>query len=329
MDDLEQAAILLLGMGEENAAEVLKHLDHKQVAKIVEYMNQLGDVSEKNVISALNNFLTQSTQKTGLALKTKDYIRKTLMNAVGAEKTNSLMGGKSLIENKPQGLELLNWQPDIMVSNIVRNEHPQVIAIIFTYLDSEKAARVLSRLPKEIHVDIVKRLTKIGLISPFALDDLSHVVERLLQEDSNFREIPLGGIDTAANIVNFLDSDVENELIAGMASVDEALSAKIQERMFPFEKLATIDGRSMQTLLRNVANDILVVALKGADEELRETFYKNMSERAAQMIKDDLEVQGPISLSKVEAAQKEIVATAQKLAKEGQMVLQADDDVVL
>lgn len=327
-DNIDQAAILLLGMGEEYAAEVLKHLSHKQVETIVEVMNRLGDVSEQQVLTTLNNFLTKSATSTGLAINSQDFISKTLVSAIGKERAGPILE-RSMGENKVKGVDVLNWQQPRVIAEILQDEHPQVIAVVFTYLESEKAANALALLPKNLHVDVVKRLSNIGPISPTALDDLALVIEQQLSETPGFKELQTSGIDTAAQIVNFLDSDLENELMNGMSTVDQQLSQKLQDRMFPFEKLASVDNRSLQTLLRNIANDKLVLALKGSEQELKDAFLRNMSERAADMIKDDLESLGPVQLSKIEAAQKEIVSTAQRLAKEGQMILVNSGDVVM
>ncbi len=326
---LQDAAILLMSMGKQAAAEVLKMLKPKQVEKLVEEIRALESVSEKEMVKTLNTFLQKSSGETGLIMNSDDFIRDALIDAVGTEKAGSILD-KSTVDDKGKILQSLNWQPAKIIADIIQHEHKQVITIIFTYLDNEKAAQVLSLLPKEHCSDIVKRLSHVGPISPVALEELAAMLDEQIIDGGYFKELPLGGIDAAANIVNFLDSELENEIIDNITKFDQALSEKIKERMFPFERLADIDDRSLQMLLRDVSNDILVIALKGTDESVRSVFLKNMSGRAAAMLKDDLEAMGPISLSKVEAAQKEIVTTAQRLSKEGKVILDTNSgDMVM
>lgn len=325
-NDVEQAAILLLSMGEESAAEILKYMDQKQVAKIVEAMNSLASVTESNAVAALNNFLISSTDQTGLASHSKEFIRSSLTSAVGPGQAVNVLS--STLGEPSDGLTLLAWQSVRLIADTLKSEHPQVITIIFTYLDDEKAAKVLSILPKEMRSEIVKRLSEVGPISPIAIEDLASVMKSELSPDTNFKELPIGGIDSAASIVNYLSSDLENEIIESISNDNEELSIKIQERMFPFERLKELDDRSLQTLLRSISSDILVIALKGTDDALKERFYKNMSGRAAQILQDELDTLGPVQLSKVESAQKEIIAATQRMAKEGQIILSKGEGIV-
>ncbi|MCW5588186.1 MAG: flagellar motor switch protein FliG [Legionellales bacterium] len=324
-----QAAILLMSMGKEGASEVLKMLTPKQVEKVIAAMQALEDVSEKDMVETLNNFLTESNDKTGMALNAKTYIKDALVDAVGERKASSLLD-KSRLEEKAEVLDSLNWQPAQVIADLLQHEHPQVITIIFTYLDEEKAANVLEFLPRGLTSEVVKRLSHIGPISPIALDELEKMLESVMLNSVNFRELPLGGVDTAAKIINHLNSDLENEVMSHINEFDQQLSEKIRDRMFPFDKLTAIDDRSLQTLLREISSDVLAVALKGVDEKGREVFLRNMSGRAADMLRDDLEAMGPVQLSKVEAAQKEIVNIAQKLGKEGTIMLNSDSgDMVM
>jgi flagellar motor switch protein FliG len=303
MDNEKRAAILLLGMGEEAAAEILKHLSQKQVEKLINVMNELGSISDSDLIRTLNAFY-KDQGSAGLSLSTKDYIRNTLMSAVGTKKAESLIENAKLGESA-RGLEILCWQPARVIVELIEDEHPQVIALVLTYLDSEKAAEALKLLPDDLRPDILKRITSIGPISPIALEDLSEVIEEQVTHCKSFKTLPIGGVDATANIVNFLDSEMEHDLMNNINEEDEELANEIQDRMFPFEKLAEIDTRSLQTLLRDVSNDDLVLALKGIDPSVQDVFFKNMSERAAMMIRDDLKVMGPVQLTKVVNAQRE------------------------
>ena len=330
MTDLDQAAILLFGMGESQASEILKHLSQKQVEKLISSMNKLGDIDEVQVIKALNKFFSETNSHTGMAVGSDKYIRNTLISAIGNEKATSLID-KAALGEKYRGLEMIDWQDPRVIAEILQHEHPQVIAVTLTHVDGEKSAKVIGDYSKEKRIDILQRITQIGPISPMALQELSKVIEQHLAASPNFKTLPTAGIDATADIVNYLDNDLEKEILEGISSSDEELATKIQERMFPFEKLVDLDDRSLQTMLRDLENDDLILALKGSDEDLRVRFFKNMSERAALMLKDDLEAKGPVQLSEVLSAQKRIVTQAQKLAKDGKIVIpsKGQDDLVM
>jgi flagellar motor switch protein FliG len=317
---LKQAAILLLNLGEEQAAKVLKHLDPKQVEKLIGYMNKVGSVRDHDVVSALNHFFTESTDANSIGMNSANFIRNSLTTAVGTEKAISILDHAAITEQY-KGIETLRWQTPELIADILQDEHPQVLAITLTYLDSEKAANTLKLLSKELRLSILKRVTNIGPLSPIALQELSAVLEELLIHADHFRMLPIGGVETTANIVNLLDTELETEILNSLTETDEILANQIQDRMFPFEKLATLDPRSLQTLLRDVSNDELTLALKGVDHEIQATFFKNISARAAEMLKDDLEALGAVQLSKVIEAQKKIIIMAKKLGDEGKIVL--------
>lgn len=319
-ESLKQAAILLLNMGEEQAAKVLKHLDPKQVEKLISYMNKLDKVKEHDVVHALNHFFIESTKESGLSLSSADYIRTSLTHAVGTENATSILDNAALNESS-KGFKTLKWQTSLTIAELLQDEHPQVIAIAMTYLDSEKAAATIKLLPKHVRVSVLKKISHIGPISPIALEELSKVLEEQLSQTEYFRTLKIGGIDTTANIVNMLDSELENEVLNSISESDENLATQIQDRMFPFEKLAELDGKSLQTLLREISNEELAIALKGADPELQNAFLKNISARAAEMLKDDLEVMGPVQLTKIIDTQKKIVNAARKLSEEGKIML--------
>ncbi len=330
MDNVQQAAIILLGMGEQYAAEILKRMDQKQVEKLIACMNKLGDITETEVIKALNGFFQETGSNTGMGVSSGNYMRNALIGALGVEKANSLIDRAELSETA-YGLEMLNWQRPQIVANILQDEHPQICAVSLTYLSSEKAAAVLATLESGKRIDVLKRMTNIGPISPAAIEDLSGMFEHELTQKDNFKEIPMGGIDAAADILNFIDTEVEQEVLSKLAEQDQELATQIQDRMFPFEKLITLDDRSLQTLLRDISNEDLTLALKGVDPEIQNKFFKSMSERAADMLKDDLEAQGPVQLCKVQEAQKKVSASSQQMAKDGKIVLSAkgNDDVVM
>lgn len=329
-DELKQAAILLLNMGEEQASQVLKHLDPKQVEKLIGYMNKLESVKEYDVVDALNHFFIDSTKETHVGLTSGEYIRTTLTSALGTEKAKSVLDQATLVEQY-KGFENLRWQTPQLIANLLQDEHPQVISIAMTYLDNEKAAQTIKLFSKELRIDILKRLTQIGPISPTALEDLSTVLQEQLSSPDHYRILTIGGLDTTANIVNFLDSELENEILSTLSESDEKLVNQIQDRMFPFEKLSELEARSLQTLLRDVSNEELALALKGATEDIREIFFKSISARAAEMLRDDLDAMGPVALTKVVDAQKKIISLAKRLAEEGKIMLggKSSGDMVL
>lgn len=320
MDNAERAAILLLGMGEEKAAMVLKHMDPKQVERIVIAMNHLSNVSQDDVKSVLGEFVQATKGQSNFSVK-KDYIKNALKSALGDDRAQSLLERTKIDDGAAKGLDLLKWQDAQQVFELIKHEHPQIIAVILTYLDSEQSAQILACLTKEMHADLLHRIAHLSTLSPLALDELNQFMTNQASSLKSFKTLSAGGAKTAADIVNYLDSDLEHNILQGMASLDESLTNKIQDLMFPFEKLASLDDRSLQMLLRDIQSETLVIALKGADETVRAKIFKNMSARAAEMVKDDLEAKGPLPLSQVMKAQKEIVAIAHRLAKEGKVLL--------
>jgi flagellar motor switch protein FliG len=325
MNDIEGAAILLLGLGEEQAAEVLKHLDHKDVEKIAQTMTTLKNISKEEMNKTMNKFVMDSSEQLSVPSGSSEFIKNALLSAVGEEKANSLIDN-TLNDISYSGIEKLQWQPPKAIVAIIRNEHPQIIAVLLSYLEPDKAARVMELLSKPLFTEVVQRMAKIKSISSVGLKELSSELEASIKDIKTFKEHVGGGEKVLADIVNFMDAKYEEEVIKDLSSIDETLCEKLKEHMFPFEKLADIDKRSLQTLLRDIVNEELVLALKGADESIRKIFYSCMSERAATMLQDDLESLGPIQLNKVISAQKNIVATAQRMAKEGTLMLGVSGD---
>lgn len=319
MDELQRAAILLLGMGEKHAANVLRYMEPEKVEKLVKIMNNMGKVTQTEINLALDEFQKASKDQTSLGVNTKMFIKNALVNALGDEKATAIMD-KSL-DTENTGIDVLRLQDAKAVAPFVRDEHPQVIAVILSYLDNEKAAQVLKLFPKEQRIETMRRIANLSEVSPQALKELNLVIENSARNLKSFKTLSVGGAKLAANIINYLDTDTEDEIMEDFSQYDEELSEKILEFIFPFERLADLDKRSIQTVLREASNEDLILALKGVDESVQETFLGNMSERAADMIRDDLEAMGPTTLSKVTKAQKSIVAVAQKMAKEGKIVM--------
>ena len=318
---VDRAAILLLALGEQDAAQVLRHLGAKDVQRVGAAMAQLSGVSRDEVSTVLSSFSTKVEQQTSFGVGTDEYIRRVLIEALGADKAGSvvdrILGGRS-----SRGLEALKWMEARTVGEMLRNEHPQIIAIVLSYLDSDQAAEVLNHLSENTRAEILMRIATLDGVHPTALDELDQVLEKQFSGTGGSKTSSgFGGPKVAAGILNLVGSAQEAVLMAQIAKVDESLSQKLQDLMFVFENLNECDDRGMQELLREVPSDKLIIALKAADEKLKEKFFKNMSERAAQMMKDDLEARGPVRLSEVEAAQKEILVTARRMGEEGRLQL--------
>ena len=318
---VDRAAILLLALGEQDAAQVLRHLGAKDVQRVGAAMAQLSAVSREEVSTVLSTFSSSVEQQTSFGVGNDEYIRKVLNEALGADKASGVID-RILRGRSSRGLEALKWMEAKAVSEILRYEHPQIISIVLSYLDSDQAAEVLTQLPEGMRADILMRVATLDGVHPTALNELDEVLEKQFSGNGAGKTASgFGGPKAAAEILNLVGTAQEGTIMAQIAKIDEPLSQKLQDLMFVFEDLAEVDDRGMQELLREVPGDKLIIALKAADETLKQKFFKNMSERAGQMMKDDLEAKGPVRLSEVEAAQKEILMTAKRMADEGRMAL--------
>jgi flagellar motor switch protein FliG len=320
MDGVQRAAILLLGMGEKNASEVIKHLEPRHVQKVGMMMSNLANVSKVEMQEVLNEFLGEAEQQTSITVDSEDYIRNVLTDALGEENATSFID-RILTSDKDSGLNKLKWLDARVVADVIRNEHPQIIATILTYLDSEQAAEVVNYLNKDKRVEVLVRMCSIDTIKPEAISELGSIIEEQLSGHKVGKTASIGGITSVANVINYLDGGVESEVLENIMKLDEDLCEKIQDKMFVFENLVDVDGRSIQTLLREVSTENLMLALKGTTEKVREKILSNMSKRAAELLKDDLDSQGPVKVSEVEDAQKIILNAARKLAEEGKISL--------
>ena len=317
---VEQAAILLLSLGEQDAAQVLKHLGAKEVQKVGAAMAQLAGISREEVSGVLGNFATRVEQQSSLGVDSDEYVRKVLNEALGAEKAGGVID-RILRGRSSRGLEAVKWMEPKAVAAMLRQEHPQIIAIVLSYLEPEQAGEVLAALPEDMRPDVIVRIATLDGVHPSALNELDEVLEKQFAGSSTAKTGGFGGPKVAAAILNLVGSGAEMKIIEEIAKGDATLGQKLQDLMFVFEDLKSIDDRGMQELLREVPGDKLILALKATDEELKQKFFKNMSERASQMLKDDLEAKGPVKLSEVEEAQKEILVTARRMADEGRVQL--------
>ncbi len=316
----ERAAILLMSLGEQDAAEVLKLMGPKEVQRIGQVMATLQNVSKQQVGDVLDDFMSIVEEQTALGIGSEEYIKNMLVQALGEDKASGMID-RVLLGQSSKGLEALKWMDPRAVAEIIRLEHPQIIAIVLAYLDSDQASEILSVLPEKTQPDILMRIAQLDGIQPQALRELDEIMERQFSGNSNLKSSSVGGIKSAANILNFMDSSSESVIMENIRETDGDLGDQIQDLMFVFENLADVDNSGVQALLREVSTESLVFALKGADEGVKEKIFANMSKRAAEMLRDDLESRGPVKLSEVETAQKEILTVARRLADSGEIVL--------
>ncbi len=320
LDGTQRAAVFLLSLGEQLAGSVLRHMSPKDVQKIGVAMTTLKDVSKDLVTQVLNDFRDEAEGHTVLSAGAEEYIRKMLVEALGEGKANSLFD-RILRGRDSKGIENLKWVDARVVAETIRHEHPQIISIVLSFLEPNHAAEVLSYLPGSIRPDLLMRISMLEGVQPSALDELDEILERQFAGKFSINSSNVGGTKIAADILNFMESSAEEKILESISEANEALSEEIQNLMFIFDDLAEIEDRGIQALLREVSTDILVLALKGADNAVKDKIFNNMSKRAAETLKDELETKGPVRLSEVEAAQKEILAIARRMAEAGEIIL--------
>lgn len=315
----EKAGVLLLTLGEDVAAEILQHMNPKEVQLVGSTMAMMNDVSRPTVEYVIDDFFDTLESQTALGIGNDAYIRSMLEKALG-DKAGSVID-RILMGSGSNGLESLKWMDPKSIAEIIRLEHPQIIAIVLSYLEPDNAAQVLGNLPENTRSGILMRIATLEGVQPAAIKELDSIMERYFSDSENVKSSMVGGEKTAANILNFLDSSIENQLMEQVRTENEDLAERIQDQMFVFDNLREVDDRGIQTMMREVSTDLLALALKGVDDEMQKKFLKNMSSRAAEMLVEDMEAKGPVKLSEVEAAQKEILAVARKLEESGEIVL--------
>ncbi|ABM34934.1 flagellar motor switch protein FliG [Paracidovorax citrulli] len=322
---LNDAAILLMSLGEEEAAEVFKHLSPKEVQKLGETIARMRSVSKDKVDGVINRFSNDAAAQSLLVSDTSNYVRSVLKRALGDDKA-ALLIDRILQGGDVSGIESLKWMDPLSVAELLRNEHPQIVAAILVHLDPEQSAAVLMQLSDRQRGEVLLRVATLEGIQPTALKDLNEVLFKVLAGGDKIRKSSLGGVKAAAEIINLLGSNMDAVVLESIRGYDPDLAQKIMDKMFVFDDVSKLDDRAIQTVLREVASETLVVALKGAQPELREKFLSNMSSRAADAMREDLESRGPMRLSEVEAQQKEILKTVRRLSDEGQIVIGGGGD---
>jgi len=317
---LTNSAILLMSLGEEEAAQVFKYLAPKEVQKIGQAMAKLKSVTRDRIEEVLTAFHSTAERETSIGMDADAYIRTVLTRALGDDKASYLLD-QILTTGDSSGIESLRWMAPQNVAELIKGEHPQIIASILVHLERDQASAILNQFTPQVRHDVVLRIATLDGIQPNALRELNDVLGKLLSGTDTMKKSALGGVRTAAEILNFLGTTQETAVIEAVREFDADLAQKILDEMFVFENLLDVDDRGIQALLREVQSESLIVALKGANQELRDKIFKNMSQRAAEMLKSDLESKGPVRLADVEAAQKEILLAARKLSDAGSISL--------
>lgn len=320
MDYLKNAAIIILGVGEVCAAEILKNMSHKEVESIIDAMNKMEDVSEFEVITALNEFFNDANNTTGINISSSEYIRKTFLNAVGSDKAETIFD-EAYLSEELVGVELLKWQPLHVVIDALEEEHPQIITVALMCLESEKSAQILKWLPNDLSKEVINRMTNLSPVSSYAMKTLSEYLQEQFTKAEKFKLITSDGVDMAANIIAYMDGRDENEIMSFLTSENKDAHQKIQDKLFPFERLIKLDSRGFQLLMAEVNNEDLVLALKGADDKLKSAFFKNMSSKTADLLREDMDSLGPKKITEITDAQKRIIEVAKKLAEEEKLIL--------
>jgi len=319
-DGTTKSAILLMSLGEDEAAEVFKHLGPKEVQKIGAAMAALKDTTRDEISVVLGEFCDQAGEQSPIGLSSSEYLRTVLKKALGDDRSTALID-RILHGGDTSGIEGLKWMDSAAVAELVKNEHPQIIATILVHLDRDQASEILLHFVERQRNDVLLRIATLDGIQPTALRELNDVLSKLLSGTDNIKKLTMGGPKIAAEMLNFMPATHEGSLIEGVKAFDESLAQKIIDQMFTWENVLDVDDRGMQALLREVQGDALILALKGSSEAIREKVFKNMSQRAAETLKEDLEAKGMVRVSEVEAQQKEILKTIRKLADDGQIML--------
>jgi len=322
---LEDAAILMMSLGEEEASEVFKHLTPKEVQGLGETIARMKTIPRERVETVLNRFADQAQEQSLLVTDTDEYVKTVLRKALGDDKANLLID-RILQGGDTSGIESLKWMDANSVAELLRNEHPQIVAAILVHLDFDQASSVLKCFGERQRNEVLVRIATLDGIQPSALKDLNDVMSKVLAGGDKLRKASLGGVKTAAEMINLLGGSVETAVLDYIREADNELAQKIMDNMFTFDDLEKVDDKGIQLLLKEVQSESLVIALKGATPEMREKVFRNMSTRAAETLREDLEARGPVRVSEVEAEQKEMLKIVRRLSDEGQIVLQGGGD---
>jgi len=326
-DGLKRSAVLLMTLGEEGASEVFKHLAPREVQRLGQTMAALKNVNREEIETALARLRNDTGEQSPLAIAPAEYLRNVLTRALGEDRAATIVD-RLVIEGDTGGIERLKWMDAGAVAELIKDEHPQIVAAILAHLDREQASEVLGLFTGPLRNDVIMRIATLDGIQASALRELNDVMSKLLSGNggNQSRKNSIGGIRTAAEILNFMSSSLEGTVIEKVQEADPDLAQKIVDEMFVFENIMDMDDRAMQTVLRETQSETLIMALKGATPELRTKVFRNMSQRAAEMLREELESKGLVRVSEVEAQQKEILKTVRRLADEGEIQLGGKGD---
>jgi flagellar motor switch protein FliG len=322
---LEDASILLMSLGEEEAAQVFKQLAPKEVQSLGETIARISVVPREKIERVLKRFTEIAQDQHLLVADTDEYVKSVLRKALGEDKATLLID-RILQGSDVSGIESLKWMEPSSVAELLRNEHPQIVAAVMVHLDFEQASSVLKLLTERQRNEVLVRIATLDGIQPLALKDLNDVLSQILAGGERMRKATLGGVKPAAEIINMLGATIETQVLDYIREADGELAQKIMDNMFTFDDVVRIDDKGIQLILKEVQSDSLVLALKGASPEMRDKVLRNMSSRAAETLREDLESRGPVRVSEVEAEQKEMIKIVRRLADEGQIVLSGGGD---
>ncbi|CNE64267.1 flagellar motor switch protein FliG [Yersinia mollaretii] len=325
MNASEKSAIVMLTLGDVLAAEVFKHLNSHEVKQISGAMVNMGGYTHDQLSTVLKEFQRDSSEYAALSVNTNDYLRSVLVKALGEERASSLLEDLLDSQQGTNGIETLNFMEPQAAYDLIRDEHPQIIATILVHLKRGQAADVLSKFDDRARNDIMLRIATFGGVQPAALQELTEVLTNLLH-GQNLKRSKMGGVRPAAEILNLMKTQQEEAAIEAVREFDQELAQKIIDEMFLFENLVEIEDRSIQRILQEIENESLIIALKGADAPLRDKFFRNMSRRQADIMMEDLGSRGPVRMSQVEAEQKSILLIVKRLAESGEVIIGGSED---
>ncbi|MCE5388550.1 MAG: flagellar motor switch protein FliG [Acidithiobacillus sp.] len=328
----DYAAVFLLSIGPDDAAKLIEKMPSREVQRLVATMAIPRKITKEVVEIVMQDFVDRLRHQTSIGSQGDAYLREVLIKAMGKEKASEILD-RVVTGGEYAGLEIIKWADAKTISEMIRFEHPQIIATILAHLEPEKAGDVLHNLPDRIIPDIMFRVATMSSVSPNAIRELNEVLDQQLsgQITNTISKSEAGGAKAAAEALNRLEPSRMKMVLEYIRNMDPALAQKIEDSMFTFEDLISLDDRSLQIVLRDVERDVLLVAMKNASDNLKEKIFANMSERAVAKIKEDMAAQGPVRLSEIESAQRKVLAVCQQLDQSGQIVLNrgSEDEVVL
>jgi flagellar motor switch protein FliG len=330
MNGADKAAILLLYLGPEATREVFEHMDDDEIKKISKSMAKLGHVPRQMIDEVVNDFSDMTNPESGIFSQGEEFVRKMLEQTLGPQKAEMLL--KELqSSNFSDMVDILANLDAKTVANFLSQEHPQTIAVILAKLRAKQTSEIISMLPQELQAEVVLRIADVDQVSPEILQDIDEVIRRELTAMGGIQRYKVGGVEKVVEMFNYLDRSKEKQILEKLDVISPPLAEVIRKHLFTFEDIFKLDDRSIQGIMREVSNDTLTLAMKTASDDIKDKIFRNISSRAAEMIKEDLEVMGPVRLSDVEKGQSEIIKIVRRMEEEGKVVLagRGGDDVLV